>query len=129
MCDLSAVGVPSAIEYDNGVCRSLACINSLVPTSSSVGVPIRINTVTDFAATDYLGNTIHVGRLFGLVSRESTANLQFIGLVKTSTNAVYHVDMFIANNSVVCDWTVITPVPGTLYGCATDTTVNVLGSL
>ena len=130
MCDLAAAaGVPSAIEYDNGVCRSLACINSLVPTSSSVGVPIRINTVTDFTVTDYLGNTIHVGRLFGLVSRESTANLQFIGLVKTSTNAVYHVDMFIANNSVVCDWTIITPVPGTLYGTASANQINVLGAI
>ena len=125
MCDIASAGGRSQITAPS----TLTCLFTALGDVN--GTPTHINdSHFSFAVTDSNGNTITVCHLLGFITRPESTRAQFVGLAVATNSKRYHLDMWFGSNGVVeCDWTLITPVPGTLYGCATDTTVNVLGSL
>ena len=125
MCDIASAGGRGQITTPS----TLSCLFTALGDIN--GTPTHINDSNiSFTAMDYLGNTIAVCHLLGFITRPETTMAQFVGIAAATNNKKYHLDMwFDCTGAVQCDWTLITPVPGTLYGCASDTTVNVLGNL
>lgn len=125
MCDLSAAGGRSQITTPSTLAALFTALGDIN------GTPTHINDPNiSFTATDYIGNTISVCHLLGFVTRPESTMAQFVGVAATTSGKKYHLDMwFNSNGGVECDWTIVTPVPGTLYGSASASGINVEGAV
>ena len=125
MCDLSAVTtLPTITATTFAGIYDAQCGNG--PQAVYVNTPENPITLT------YCGKTFEVTHIIGTITCPYNGNSWLQGHIKTTDNKGYWASLNIMAGGTIDwnnGWSFITPVPGTMYGTASATGINVEGTV
>lgn len=127
MCDLNNAG-DTAYVTDSHNYTSFADLLSCIASCKTV-VPGVFNFSSAITFSDSRGQSYQADELVGTFFKQTPTTGHFNGMFRWPSRGLFSINFWYSNSSISAQWTIVTPVPGTLYGCVTPTTLNVLGNL
>ena len=130
MCDITGSGA-KPMPGGSGYATFADFIDAVYACNGCGGVHGWWNFSPAITLTDVnTGCSISVDELLGYVGLSSNNTGIFTGEAQQSgTGKKFSVTTWISNKAIDSNWTVIAPVPGTMYGTASATGINVEGTV